>query len=338
MDRYARQVLLSQIGEGGQQALEDSSVVVVGCGALGSSIAEHLTRAGVGDILVVDRDFIELSNLQRQHLFTEADVGEPKAEITEARLKAVNSDISITGVVDDVTCRNVEHYIKNRDLVLDGTDNLDVRFLLNDACNKNKTPLIFGACVAVHGMSMSILPEGPCLRCLFPQIPPPDSIPTCDTVGIINTLPTVVSSMQSTEAIKYLVSGQLDSRLLVMDVWERDFRTIEVSQRKSCPCCVDHTYEYLEGRALDAAVVCGRNAVHLSPPYEMSLSLDDLADSLSSRGTVRKTPHILFFTRDAETFSIFPDGRAVIKGTNDAKKAQSLYKEYVEKYVKEKYK
>jgi molybdopterin/thiamine biosynthesis adenylyltransferase len=334
MDRYARQVLLSHVGEKGQRALQDSSVVIIGCGALGSSIAEHLTRAGVGDILVVDRDFIELSNLQRQHLFSEKDVGEPKAETAEIKLQSINSDISITGVVDDVNPQNVEHYIQNRSLLLDGTDNLEVRFLLNDACNKNNIPWIFGACVAVHGMSMNILPEGPCLRCLFPQIPPPDSIPTCDTVGIINTLPTTVSSMQSTEAIKYLVSGQLDSRLLVVDVWERDFRTIEVSQRKNCPCCVDHTYEYLNLDAPAATILCGRDAVHLHPPFEMSLSLDSLADSLSSRGTVRKTPHILFFTIDTQTFSIFPDGRAIIKGTSDVKKAQSLYREYVEKYAK----
>jgi molybdopterin/thiamine biosynthesis adenylyltransferase len=334
MDRYARQVILSYVGEKGQKALQDSSVAIIGCGALGSSIAEHLTRAGVGDILVVDRDFIELSNLQRQHLFTEEDIGEPKAETAETRLHAINSDISVTGVVDDVNSRNVEHYIHKRTLVLDGTDNLEVRFLLNDACNKNKIPWIFGACVAVHGMSMNISPEGPCLRCLFPQIPPPDSIPTCDTVGIINTLPSVVSSIQSTEALKYLVSDQFDSRLLVVDVWERDFRAIEVSQRKNCPCCVDHTYEYLNVDAPAATVLCGRDAVHLRPSCEMSLSLDSLAESLSSHGTVRKTPHILFFTIDTQTFSIFSDGRAIIKGINDVKKAQSLYKEYVEKYAK----
>ncbi|MBU7014601.1 MAG: ThiF family adenylyltransferase [Theionarchaea archaeon] len=336
MDRYVRQVLLSQIGEEGQRALHDSSVAIIGCGALGSSIAEHLTRAGVGTILVVDRDFIELSNLQRQHLFTEMDVGEPKAETAETKLKAINSDISITGIVDDITSRNVEHYIQDRTLVLDGTDNLDVRFLLNDACNKNKIPWIFGACVAVHGMSMNIQPEGPCLRCLFPQIPPRDSIPTCDTVGIMNTLPTIVSSIQSTEAIKYLVSGQLDSGLLVVDVWERDVRTIDVSQRKNCPCCVDHIYESLDVRAPSATILCGRDAVQVRPPFEMSLSLDSLAESLSSRGFVKRTPHILFFTRDTQTFSIFSDGRAIIKGTNDVKEAQSLYEEYVEKYAKEK--
>ncbi len=327
MNRYSPQILLSQIGEEGQNRLQKSKVTIIGCGALGTGIAEHLTRAGIGHILLVDRDFIELDNLQRQHLFGEADVGEPKAITAQEKLKAINSEITITSMVTDVNQTNVEQFIKGRDLILDGTDNLNVRYIINDACIKLKIPWIYGACVSVNGMTMNILPEGPCFRCLLPQMPAPGSVPSCDTVGIINTLPGVISSLQSTEALKFLTGELLDSHLIIIDVWEKDFRTVAVSRREDCPCCVNHMYEFMKSPE-EVTVLCGRDAVQVNP-HKKSISLKDLAQRLTPLGTVRETPYILFFSVDQYTLSIFSDGRAIIKGTNDAKKAKSLYAKYV---------
>jgi adenylyltransferase/sulfurtransferase len=327
MNRYSRQVLLSQIGEEGQTRLQKSKVTIIGCGALGTGIAEHLTRAGVGDIVVVDRDFIELDNLQRQHLFTEADVGTPKAVTAHKKLNAINTEVTITGVVEDVNQTNVESFIKGRDIILDGTDNLNVRYIVNDACNKIQIPWVYGACISVNGMTMNILPEGPCLQCLLPQMPAPGSVPSCDTVGIINTLPSVVSSIQSTEALKFLTGAPIMSDLTIIDIWDKDFKTVAVSQREDCPCCVNHFYQFMESPET-VTVLCGRDAVQVNPSRG-SVPLEDLAERLAPLGTVQHTPYILFFSVDQYTLSIFPDGRAIIKGTSDRKKAKTLYATYV---------
>lgn len=327
MKRYSRQVLLSHIGEEGQERLQKSKVTIIGCGALGTGIAEHLTRAGVGHLVVVDRDFIELDNLQRQHLFTEADVGTPKAVAAQEKLNAINSEVTITHFVEDVNQTNVEQFIKGRDIILDGTDNLTVRYIVNDACNKVQVPWVYGACVSVNGMTMNILPEGPCLQCLLPQMPAPGSVPSCDTVGIINTLPSVVSSIQSTETLKFLTGAPLTSDLTIIDIWEKDFKFVAVSQREDCPCCVNHVYQFMKSPET-VTVLCGRDAVQVNPSKRLS-SLEDLAERLAPLGTVKQTPYILFFSVDQYTISIFPDGRAIIKGTHDRKMAKTLYAKYV---------
>ena len=330
MDRYSRQILLSQIGKGGQSRLLESQVTIFGCGALGTCISEHLTRAGVGTILIVDRDFIELNNLQRQHLFSEADVGEPKASIAERKLREINSSISIQGCVDDVNEVNIGKYVQGSHVLVDATDNLNARFLINDASVKWDIPWIHGACVSVHGQVMGISPQGPCLRCFLPRIPSPHTIPSVDTIGIINTLPTVIGALESTKTIQYLVTGQLESELLIVDLWEQDFRKITVTQAKDCPCCVHHTYEFLHTSRKKATALVGRNAVQVNPLSDCSVNLPMLADQLRSKGEVTLTPHILFFSTATFSMGIFPDGRAIIKGTNDEKKAQSLYVTYVE--------
>lgn len=329
MDRYSRQILLSHIGEEGQKKLRKSKVAIIGCGALGSSIAEHVTRAGVGDILIVDRDFVELNNLQRQHLFAESDVGTPKAVTAEEKLRAINSEINIKGVVEDVNQTNVEKIISKKDIILDGTDNLHVRYLVNDACVKQGIPWIYGACVSVHGMMMNILPKGPCLRCLLPHIPPPGSIPSCDIVGILNTVPSIIGALEATEALKYVVGEPLNSHLTVVDVWEQDFRKIHVSQRENCLCCINNSYEFLETPREKVTVLCGRNAVQVNPLQKTAISLNKLAQNLRSVGEVKETPYILFFSVDQYTISIFPDGRAIITGTNNEKRAKSLYARYI---------
>ncbi|MGD2249268.1 MAG: HesA/MoeB/ThiF family protein [Candidatus Methanofastidiosia archaeon] len=246
MNRYSRNILLSQIGEKGQIALNKSAVTIIGCGGLGSTISEHVTRAGVGDITIVDKDIVEIHNLQRQHLYTESDIGTPKVKVAEKRLQQINSEITIRGFEKKVTRDNIEDLIKKRDIVIDGTDNLDTRYIINDACIKHGIPWVYGACVAVNGMTMAILPEGPCLRCVLPQIPSPESIPTSDTVGILNVLPSIMGGLQATTTIKYLVGDRIDTRLTIVDMWEQDLRKVIVSQRKACPCCVQHEFEFLE--------------------------------------------------------------------------------------------
>lgn len=329
MDRYSRQILLSQIGEDGQSRLLKSRVTVLGCGALGTCISEHLTRAGIGDILIIDRDFIELNNLQRQHLFSEGDVGEPKALVAERKLKSINSTISIQGVVDDVNETNIQTYVQGRDVLVDGTDNLNARFLINDASVKWGIPWVHGACVSVHGQVMGISPQGPCLRCFLPQMPSPETIPSVDTIGIINTLPTVIGALESTKTIQYLVTGHMESELLIVDLWEQDFRKIIVTQRKDCPCCVHHTYEFLDESRKKATALVGRDAVQVTPSSAGSIDLPTLAEHLKSQGKVNLTPHVLYFSTATISMSLFPDGRAIIKGTNDEKEAQSLYANYV---------
>ena len=329
MDRYSRQILLSQIGEKGQSRLRKSRVTVFGCGALGTCISEHLTRAGVGDILIIDRDFIELNNLQRQHLFAEEDVGEPKALVAEERLKSINSTLSIQGIVDDVNETNIGKYAQGRDILVDGTDNLNARFLINDASIKWGIPWIHGACVSVHGQVMGISPKGPCLRCFLPHMPSPDTIPSVDTIGIINTLPTVIGALESTKTLQYLVTGHIESELLIVDLWEQDFRKITVTQRKECPCCVHHTYEFLDESRKRVTALVGRDAVQVNPSSARSLNLPVLAEQLESQGKVNLTPHILYFSTGTISMSIFPDGRAIVKGTNDEKEAQSLYATYI---------
>jgi adenylyltransferase/sulfurtransferase len=329
MDRYSRQVLLSQIGEEGQSRLLQSHVTIFGCGALGTCISEHLTRAGIGDILIVDRDFIELNNLQRQHLFSEDDVGEPKALVAEKKLHSINSSVSIEGIVDDVNETNIHKYGKERDILLDATDNLNARFLINDASVKWNIPWIHGACVSVHGQVMGISPQGPCLRCFLPHIPAPHTIPSVDTIGIVNTIPTVIGALESTKAIQYLVNGHMESELLIVDLWESDFRKITVNRRKECPCCVLHTFEFLERSRKSATAMVGRNAVQVNPISDCSVDLHALASRLQSAGEITLTPHVLFFSTGTISMGIFPDGRALIKGTNDEKEAQSLYTKYV---------
>lgn len=244
-NRYSRNILLSQIGKKGQTALKQAAVTIIGCGGLGSTISEFVTRAGIGDITIVDKDVVEIHNLQRQHLYTESDIGAPKAAVAEKKLREINSDIKIHGIVKKITKDNIEKFIEKKDIVIDGTDNLDTRYYINDACIKHGIPWVYGACVAVNGMTMPIMPEGPCLRCLLPQIPAPETIPTSDTVGILNVLPSVIGALQTTIALKYVVGDPVDPRLIIVDLWEQDVRKVAVTQKADCVCCVNHEFEFL---------------------------------------------------------------------------------------------
>ncbi len=235
--RYSRQVLLPEIGPSGQKKLAKARAVVIGCGALGTHSLSLLVRAGVGNVTVVDRDVVELTNLQRQTMFHEDDVGRPKAEAAEERLRKINSEIAIKGVVADVSKANVERLIGSATVVIDATDNMETRYLVNDASVRLGIPWVYGGAVGISGMVMVVVEDGPCLRCVFPNPPRPGELPTCNTVGIINTLPSIVASVQVTEAFKVMMDKETTPELMVLDVWNQEIQKIKVRKNPKCACC-----------------------------------------------------------------------------------------------------
>lgn len=333
--RYARQVVLPQIGETGQERLANGRVLIVGCGALGSIQASLLARAGMGRIIIADRDVVEEGNLQRQVLFDEKDAAEmlPKAEAAARRLRRVNSTITVKAHVLDVTARNVEGLIAKADLVFDGTDNFETRYLLNDACVKAGVPWIYGGVVGTEGLALAVHPgTGPCLRCLFPHPPPPGVLPTCETAGVLNTVPAVVAAFQVTEGLKHLAGGPETEapRLLRADPWHGEIRLVEIRRNEACPCCGKREFSYLEGKgSTPTAVLCGRYAVQVSPPEPVRLDLEQLLRRLKRAGEAESNGLMIRFRVEGHELILFPDGRAIVKGTDDEALARSLYARYV---------
>ena len=333
--RYSRQILFGPIGEAGQAKLRSARVTLIGCGALGTGIANNLARAGVGNLKICDRDFVELSNLQRQNLFDEDDVRNnmPKAAAAVAKINKINSDVNAEAVVADVNFTNIEKLIGGADLVMDGTDNFETRFVLNDATQKHKIPWIYGGCVGSYGMVMTIVPgETPCLRCAFGEAMPPGTAPTCDTAGVLNTVANIVSSFQSNEAIKFLTGNRaaVATGLLNLDVWTNEMRRFKVTPDPACPCCAKKNYEFLEakGGAMITSL-CGRNAIQIVVPGGAKLAFTDLAEKLKPLGQVTFNRFLFKFAVDACELTLFTDGRAIIKGTTDVNRAKSLYSKYI---------
>ncbi len=330
-DRYSRQTLLKKITEQGQRKLADSRVAVIGCGALGSTIANNLVRSGIGFIKIIDRDIIERNNLQRQNLFDEKDIGFPKAIIAVKKLKKINSEITIESVVDDVNHENIENIIKNMDVVIDGTDNMLIRFLINDACIKHNIAWIYGGAIETYGMTMNILPsKTPCFRCIVKDIPDAGSLPTCDTVGVLNSIPNIIASIQSTEAIKILLNKDINRDFITYDVWDHDFHKIKIKKRKDCACCVQHNFEFLNAKKKETTVsLCGSGAIQIIPATSMKISFEELGKKLQKSGEVFIHEVVLRFKIPGYELNIFRNGRAIIIGTNDKKIAKSLYAKYV---------
>lgn len=328
MNRYSRQVVLEKIGEEGQDKISNAEVLVIGAGALGSTISEGLTRAGVGKITVVDRDFVELSNLQRQTLYEEDDIGKAKAEVAVEHLQKINSDITLEYEVIDVSSNNIERLVKGKDIVLDGTDNLKTRFIINDACVKHNIPWIYSAVLQTYGMNLNILPnDGPCLRCMIDSLPTPDSMETCATAGVLFSIPRIIGDIASTEAVKYIVTDDFRRTLLTFDVWDNEHQYIQISQREDCDCCVKKNFSYLESEEDLTTVLCGKNAVQVSPSEERNLDLDKIVERYPDSKKVGKT--MLKLTIDEYELNLFKDGRLIVKGTENLKKARSLYSEYI---------
>ncbi|MHC5036619.1 MAG: ThiF family adenylyltransferase [Planctomycetota bacterium] len=333
-DRYARQRVLEEIGTEGQEKLLSSSVLIVGMGALGSLQAELLVRAGVGRVRIADRDVPEQVNLHRQFLFDEDDVaaGLPKAEAAARKLGRINPTVRLESHAVDVSPRNIESLIADMDLVLDGTDNIETRYLINDACIRQGTPWIYGGVIGTTGMSMNILPgETACLRCLFAEPPPMGALPTCETEGVLNSAPTLIGAVQVTEAVKRLVGTRpLETRLLMVDLWKGEFRFVDPVRDPDCPCCGNRRFDFLEGKKGSwATVLCGRNAVQIAPADEMQVSLENLQTQLAKVGNAVFNGFLLVFEVDAFTLLIFPDGRTIVKGTADPGQARSLVAKYV---------
>ena len=338
LDRYVRQMRYPPIGQQGQQRLLDSRVLICGCGALGSVIANTLVRAGVGFVRIVDRDFLEWNNLQRQVLYDEQDVAEglPKVVAAEAKLRRINSQVQVEAIVTDVSPANIEQLMDGMDLLLDGTDNFETRFLLNDAAVKHQLPWVYGGCIGSEGQTMTIIPgRTPCLRCLMPEAPPPGSTPTCDSAGILGSIVNVIASLQSCEALKIL-TGHVDAisrSLQVFELWDNRIRQVgldSLREQVDCPTCQGREYPWLEGRrGSHTAVLCGRNSVQLSYPDRHPLDLENLARKLEGIGRVSCNRFLLRLEVDRYTITVFPDGRAIIGGTDDITQARTVHAKYI---------
>lgn len=330
-ERYSRQIVLDKIKEIGQEKLAKSKVVIVGCGALGTTIANNLARSGIGYLKLVDRDIIELNNLQRQNLFDEDDIGLPKASTSVKKLKKINSEIKIESVDDDVNHENIEDIIKKMDVVLDGTDNMLIRFLINDACIKHNIPWIYGGAIQTYGMSMNIIPgKTPCFRCIVNDIPEAGLLPTCDTIGVLNTIPGIIGSIESTEALKIILNEDVNKGLLSYDVWNHDFNIIKVKKKKDCECCGKNNFEFLNAEKKETIIsLCGSGAIQVTPAKATKISFEELAKKLEKLGDVYIHNVVLRFRIPDYEFNIFKNGRTIILGTNDKNIAKSLYAKYI---------
>lgn len=330
-ERYSRQILFQSVGETGQLRLLDARVTVVGCGALGSFQAGALARAGVGFLRILDRDYVELSNLQRQWLFDQCDVEQalPKSVAAAQKLAAINSDIRVEPVVADLTPANVGELLGESDLILDGTDNFETRYLINDYAVSRGLPWIYGAAVASYGISMAVIPgKTACLRCVYPD-PPAGAQATCETAGVLGTITSLIAGLQVSEAIKILCSGETSRKLTTADVWTGEIRQIgEPGPQPQCPACGLREFPYLKGEHRAPVSLCGRNAVQI---HEQARPLDlrDLAQRLAPLGVVRANEFALRFEAEPYLLTVFPDGRAIVKGTTDVGIARSLYAKYV---------
>jgi adenylyltransferase/sulfurtransferase len=334
MQRYSRQTVFSGIGVEGQKKLLDSRVVIIGMGATGTVIANNLCRAGVGFLRLVDRDYVELSNLQRQTLYTEEDAQQrmPKAVAACEHLKKVNSEIELEPVSMDVNFSNIETLISDVNLVLDGSDNMEVRYLINEACVKQNRPWIYAGAISGAGMTMNIRPrETPCLRCLFPQVLPAGRGSTCSTAGVLNGITGIVASFASTEALKILIgSTNVRKSLLAIDIWNNQFDEITIEKKLDCPVCGKNKYELL-GRISGSYTtsLCGSDSVQVVPGVAATVDFEQFAKKLKKVGVVRYNKFMLQFSDGKFEFNLFPDGRAIINGVKDENAAKSAYSEYI---------
>jgi len=339
-DRYSRQVLFQSIGVEGQRRLAQARVLLIGCGALGSVLAETLVRAGVGFLRICDRDFIELNNLQRQVLFDEEDIAQnlPKAQAAAAKLRRINSEVTVEPVVADVTHANIEMLADGMHLLMDGTDNFETRYLINDLAVRTRRSWVYGAAIGSTGLCMAILPfDTPCLRCLFEEAPPPQLNPTCDTAGVLAMTVNIVASFQAVEAIKMLTGqhGEVNRHLMHIDAWSGRVVNLNVQSAyvpNRCTCCGQREFEFLDGRRTHASTqLCGRNAVQVTAPADRPIDFTAIATKLTP---ITKVPPLVnefllrVFVDDCE-LTLFSDGRAIIKGTDNPDRARALYAKYI---------
>jgi molybdopterin/thiamine biosynthesis adenylyltransferase len=344
--RYHRQIIFPGFGQVGQERLLASTAVIVGCGATGTALSNLLVRAGVGHVRIIDRDFIELNNLQRQILFDEDDIAAnlPKAEAAARKLRRVNSDVTVEGIVTDLNPGNVLDLLGDADVVLDGTDNFSTRFLINDAVLSLGKPWIYTGVIASYGMTATLIPtnavpklsgerqETGCIRCFLPEVPAPGTTPTCDTAGVIGPGVALLTAVAGAEAMKILSGqGKLNPGIIHMDVWSHDYEQFTLMRNPDCPACGAHNYEYLNAQiGTTSAALCGRNAVQVAVTGGPRLDLASIAQQLTpvAKQLVRNE-YLLRAQIDGFEFTVFPDSRAIIKGTEDEELAKGLYARYL---------
>ncbi len=332
-ERYSRQILFAPIGAEGQKQLASGKVAIVGCGATGSALSSLLARAGIGYLRIIDRDYVEPSNLQRQVLFDESDAAEslPKAVAAARKIQSFNSEIGVEPHAADLTPENAEELLGGVDLVLDGTDNFETRYLVNDFAVSKGKPWVYAAAVASYAVTMTVLPgETACLACIFPESPR-GIVETCDTSGILNSAVNFVASIASTEALKLLVGAhdKLRRTLLSYDVWTDDFSEISTAKpRAGCRACGEHDFVHLAGEGRPHITLCGRNSVQIHE-RQRPIDFEEVTRRLTPHGLVRHNEFVLKFWREPYELTLFPDGRAIIKGTTDTAIARSLYARYI---------
>ncbi|GJQ48720.1 MAG: ThiF family adenylyltransferase [Candidatus Kuenenia stuttgartiensis] len=337
-DRYVRQELFSAIGKEGQRKLAHTTVVIIGCGALGCTSANLLVRSGVNRVKIIDRDFIEESNLQRQTLFDEEDLWNnlPKAIAAQKKLQKINSGIIIEAAVTDINPSNIDTNLHNANIIIDGTDNFETRFLINDYCVKNDIPWIYGACIGSTGLTMTIVPgETPCLRCVMQDIPPFGNTETCDTAGILSPAASLIASIQVAEALKILTGNgaSINRQLLKFDLWKNEITRLNINNLREindCKACKNKQYEYLRNEKYSSTTsLCGRNAVQIAPANGSTIDLSTLASRLSTAGNVSFNKYLLRLKVNNYELTAFPDGRTIIAGTNDVITAKGIYAKYI---------
>jgi adenylyltransferase/sulfurtransferase len=330
-DRYRRQTVLSEIGAEGQRRLSRAHAAVVGLGALGSVSSDLLARAGVGHLRLVDRDVVELTNLQRQSLYSESDVDRPKAEAAAERLRSVNSELDIEAVSKDLHAATAREILREADIILDGTDNLETRFLLNEAAIDLGIPFVYGGAIATYGMVFAIrAPHTACFRCFNPKAPPPGSLPTCETAGIFNAVSAQIGAIQAGEALRLLVGGRPSGDLLVVDGWRPEIQKIHVARRSDCPACALGEREYLGAKRVQVlASLCGSDAISLDPLHRGTIDVESLARRLETLGSARRAGSVLVVEVEGRRLTIFSDGRALIRGVTSEAEARAVYAKYV---------
>jgi adenylyltransferase/sulfurtransferase len=339
--RYSRQALFPPIGAAGQERLRGAHALLTGCGGLGAEAASLLARAGVGRLRLVDRDVVDLSNLQRQALYDEADArgGVPKAVAAARHLRAINAEVEVEPVVADLHAGNVLELLAGVDLVVDGFDNFEGRYLLNDACVRRGVPWVHGACVGSYGVSTLVVPgRTPCLRCVQPELPPPGSSPTCDTAGILGPAAHLIAALEVAQALRWLVTGAAPAPAVMMtaDVWDLRFQRVELPARDPrCPCCGARRFEFLEGAPPPAEMLCGREAVLVRPAAAAAPDFDAIAARLrrapagAAPGEVLVNEFVLRLRLAPHELTLFRDGRAIVRGTDDPALARSLVARYL---------
>jgi adenylyltransferase/sulfurtransferase len=335
LNRYKRQITFEGVGIDGQEKLLKSKAVIIGMGALWSIISNELARAGVGTLKIIDQDVVEETNLQRQFLFDEKDIKEglTKVEASEKKLKQINSNVKIEAVATSVTAANIEKLIEGFDIILDGTDNFETRFLINEASIKHNIPWVYGGVVGSTGAVWSIIPspENACFRCFMEELPTPGSYDTCTTLGIVAPAAGVIGSIEAAEAIKILTGkGEPSNKYLAVDLWENSFEYIEIEKNADCPVCVQRKFEYLENKDKKVSIsLCGHNAYQFTPDNAEGIDLDFIEEKLGRIGEVKKTKFMLTFSNEEVSFKVFPDGRAIVENAETEIQAKRVYEEYI---------